>query len=119
AYSAAQLAEGLPTLFDGDQHDVLGYLSYRVLRLDDVRFAGRAQVFTAGPQNVTSARWLVGTSYSPTVGWRHQFVRELEWTADVGPVFYQSLSDASNIPGAPGSGVTWRLGTRLRLYTPT
>jgi hypothetical protein len=119
SYTAAQKAEGLPTLFDGDQHDVLGYLSYRVLHLDDVRFTGRVQVFTAGPQDVSSARWATAVTYSPTAGWRHQFVRPLEWTAHVGPVFYQSLPAASNIPGAPGSGVTWRLGTRLRLYTPT
>jgi hypothetical protein len=117
AYTAAQRMEGLPPLFDGDEHDASGNLALRVTRLDDLRFGGRFQAFTAGPQATDSARWGIGASYTPTLGWRHQFIPEVEWTADVGPLFYQRWSGSANVPGTPDSGTTWRLGTRLRFYT--
>jgi len=41
-----------------------------IARKDDFRMLGRAQVFTAGPQNVDSTRWAVGAAYSPALGWR-------------------------------------------------
>jgi hypothetical protein len=118
-YSQAQINEGLPTLYDGDEHDIDSAWIVRLGHHDDFRMGGRAQVFTAGPQHDSSARWLVGASESPTAGFRHQFIPELELTADVGPVFYQQLAGAVNIPGATGSGTTWRLGSRLRWFTPT
>jgi hypothetical protein len=108
-----------PTLYDGAEHDAAANLGFKVTRLDDLRFQGRFQDFTAGPQSSDSNRWNIGATYSPTVGWRHQFLRELEATADVGPTFYQSLHDSLNIPHAPGSGWTYRLNAVLRYYTPT
>jgi hypothetical protein len=118
-YSAEQQAAGMAPLFDGDEHDIQAVGAYRVFRTDDVRFGGRAQVFTAGPQATSSWRWNQAATYSPSVGWRHQFLPELEWTADGGPLIYQRLAGAAHIPGSPDSGVTWRLATRLRWYTPT
>jgi hypothetical protein len=117
-YNAAELAAGMPPLFDGDEHDVQAAGSFRVTRLDDFRLGFRGQAFTAGPQHVSAERWSIGASYSPTVGWRHQFLRELEANADIGPVFFQSLPDAVNVPASPDSGTTWRLSARLRYYTP-
>ena len=116
-YSAAQLAAGNPMLFDGDEHDAQLNFSYRVTRRDDFHFGGRFQAFSAGPQNVSAERWLVGTSYAPSVGWRHQFFKQLEANADVGPLFYQRASDSVFVPGASDSGVTWRLGARLKWFT--
>ena len=118
-YSAAQIAAGYPTLYDGDEHDIDTAWVVRLGRKDDLRMGGRAQVFTAGPQHGDSAQWLVGAAYSPVLGFRHQFLPALEWTANAGPLFYQQLDGAANIPGAIGSGTTWRGGTRLRLYTPS
>ena len=119
-YTAQQIAAGLPPLFDGSEHDAEVALSYRVTRNDDFRFGGRFQNINAGPQSVSISRWSLANTYSPTVGWRHQFLRELEWSADAGPIVYQSLGGAVNIPGAPqDTGVTWRLGTKLRWVTPT
>ncbi len=126
-YTQQQIASGLTPLYNGDEHDFNLAGLWRVTRLDDLRFSGRAQLFTAGPQAIegqnfvdnASWRWLQGASYSPSVGWRHQFFRELEATADVGPLFYQRLDGSNNIPGAPPSGVTWRLAAQLRYYTPT
>jgi hypothetical protein len=115
----AEEAMKFPALYDGAEHDAQGTFVYRVTRHDDVRFGGRYQMFTAGPQDTDSNRWNVGSTYSPTVGWRHGFTPTLEWTADAGPLFYQSLSAASNIPIAPASGWSWRAGTLLRWYTPT
>jgi hypothetical protein len=116
-YSAAQMS--FPALYDGAEHDAQGTLAYRVGRHDDLRFAGRYQMFTAGPQTTDANRWNVGSTYSPTLGWRHQFTPTIEWTADGGPLFYQSLAAASHIPTAPDSGWTWRAGTLVRWYTPT
>jgi hypothetical protein len=118
AYDARQ-AMTFPALFDGAEHDTQGTFTYRVLRNDDLRFSGRFQLFTAGPQTTDANRWDIGATYSPTVGWRHQLARAVEWTVDAGPLFYQSLHDAINVPRAPGSGWSWRLGTLLRWYTPT
>jgi hypothetical protein len=118
SYTQAQINAGFPTLFDGDEHDIDSAWIVRLGHHDDLRMGGRAQVFTAGPQHGSSAEWAVGASQSPTVGFRHQFIPELELTTDVGPVFYQELSGAVNVPGATGSGTTWRLGTRLRWFTP-
>jgi hypothetical protein len=119
AFSAAQLAAGAAPLFDSDEHTPAGLLTVRITRLDDLRLGARAQVFTAGPQSVTSARWALGAAYSPSVGWRHRFVRPLEATLDVGPVFYQALDRPAEVIAAPRSGTTWRMAARLRWYTPS
>jgi hypothetical protein len=123
-YSAMQ-AMTYPTLYDGAEHDVQGFTSYAVTRRDDLRFAGRFQLFTAGPQATDANRWDIGSTYSPTLGWRHQFLPTLEATADAGPVFYDSLGAASNIVDAmgnqvsPNSGWTWRGSALLRWNTPS
>lgn len=121
-----QQAMTFPPLYDGAEHDVQGLTSFAVARTDDLRFTGRFQLFTAGPQATDANRWDVGATYSPTLGWRHQFLPELEWTADAGPMFYQALGGAANIVDpvsgrqtAPGSGITWRANTMLRWVTPT
>ncbi len=125
SYTPSQLAAGDPPLFDGAEHDVQGFTSFAVTRLDDLRFTGRAQLFTAGPQDTDANRWNVGATYSPTVGWRHQFTPTLEATADAGPLFYDSLAGAVNIvspagvPVAPTSGWTWRGAALLRWNTPS
>ncbi len=122
AYSPSMM--GLPPLYDGMEHDGQAFTSFSVTRRDDLRFTGRAQLFTAGPQAVDSTRWDVGATYSPTVGWRHQFLPELEATADAGPAYYEALAGASNIvdamgkPIAPSSGWTWRGAASLRYNTP-
>jgi hypothetical protein len=114
-----------PALFDGAEHDAAANLGFKVTRLDDLRFQGRFQDFTAGPQATDANMWNIGATYSPTLGWRHQIVRDLEVTADAGPLFYQALHDSVNIVDAsghvvaPGSGVTYRLAGLLRYYTPT
>jgi hypothetical protein len=123
-YNAMQ-AMTFPSLYDGAEHDLQGFTSYAVTRRDDLRFAGRFQLFTAGPQATDSNRWDVGATYSPTLGWRHQFLPTLEATADAGPVFYDSLAGAQNIVDgmgnrvAPQSGWTWRGAALLRWNTPT
>lgn len=115
----------LPPLYDGAEHDAQVLTTYSVTRSDDIRFTGRAQLFTAGPQSVDANRWNIGATYSPTVGWRHQFLPTLEATADAGPAFYDSLGGAANIVDAtgahiaPGSGWTWRGSALLRFNTPT
>ena len=122
-YSATMT--GFPPLYDGMEHDGQAFTSFAVTRRDDLRFTGRAQLFTAGPQSVDSTRWDIGATYSPTVGWRHQFLPMLEATADAGPAYYQSLGGAGNIvdamgtPVAPGSGWTWRGSALLRYNTPS
>jgi hypothetical protein len=116
-YTAQQIAAGFPTLYDGDEHNIDSAWVVRLTRKDDFRMGGRAQVFTAGPQHGNSEEWAVGAAYSPTVGFRHQFLPELELSGDGGPIFYQQLAGAVNIPGATGSGVTGRGGARLRFYT--
>jgi hypothetical protein len=116
-YSARQAME-FTRLYDGAEHDVQGTFDYRVTRHDDLRFGGRAQLFTAGPQDGDANLWDIGSSYSPSVGWRHQFTRTVEWTADAGPLFYQRLGGSENIPGATNSGTTWRGATVLRWFTP-
>lgn len=108
-----------PALFDGAEHDAAANLGYKVTRRDDLLFQGRFQLFTAGPQDQDANRWDIGSTYSPTVGWKHAFLPTLEATADAGPLFYQSMKDAVNIPNAPGSGVTYRLDANLRYNTPT
>ena len=114
-----------PTLYDGAEHDLQGYTAFSVTRRDDLRFTGRAQLFTAGPQATDANRWDIGATYSPTLGWRHQFLPELEATADAGPVFYDSLAAAQNIVNAdgvsiaPNSGWTWRGSAMLRWNTPS
>jgi hypothetical protein len=126
-YSNAMLVRdpNLPPLYDGAEHDVQGTTNYAVTRRDDLRFAGRFQLFTAGPQATDANRWDIGATYSPTLGWRHQFIRELEWTADAGPAYYESLPGARNVvngsltPVAPASGWTWRGATQLRYNTPS
>jgi hypothetical protein len=119
-YTAKQVADGLPPLFDGAQHDANADFSYRVTRSDDLRFGARVQHYTSGPQHESFARWDLANTYTPTVGWRHVFLPELEWIADVGPIVFQSLGGAANIPGAArDTGATWRLATRLRWLTPT
>jgi hypothetical protein len=115
-----------PPLYDGAEHDVNGTTTVGITRHDDLRFGGRFQMFTAGPQATDANRWDIGATYSPTLGWRHQILPDLELTADAGPVFYQSLDGAVNIvspttmrQAAPDSGLTWRVGSLLRWYTPT
>jgi hypothetical protein len=115
-YTGAQV--GLPALFDGDEHNIDTAWTVRVTHRDDFHMLGRAQVFTAGPQHGNSAEWAVGAALSPALGFRHQFVPELELTADGGPIFYRQLDGASHIPGATGSGTTGRGGVKLRLFTP-
>jgi hypothetical protein len=119
----AQQAATYPTLYDGAEHDVQGTTNVAITRLDDLRFAGRFQMFTAGPQATDSNRWNVGATYSPTLGWRHQFLRELELTADAGPLFYDRLQGSENLAtfggNPPASGWTWRGGAQLRYYTPS
>lgn len=114
-----------PALYDGAEHDVQGLTTFAVTRHDDLRLTGRFQLFTAGPQATDGNRWDIGATYSPTVGWRHQIWKDIEITADGGPVFYQSLGGAANIVDptgkvvAPASGITWRVGSLLRWVTPT
>jgi hypothetical protein len=114
-----------PTLFDGAEHDLQAFTAYSVTRRDDLRFAGRFQMFTAGPQAVDANRWDIGDTYSPTVGWRHQFLPALEATVDGGPVYYGALGGAVNIVDAmgtalaPQSGWTWRGSALLRYNTPS
>jgi hypothetical protein len=118
-YTVQMVLAGLPPLFDGMEHDADLAFQYRVLRTDDLRVAGRFQHFSAGPQDVSMTAFDLANTYSPTAGWRHQFKPELEWTAEAGPLFYQALPGANDVPGAPNtSGTTWRLGTVLRWYTP-
>jgi hypothetical protein len=123
-YNAMQ-AMTFPALYDGAEHDLQGFTSYAVTRRDDLRFAGRFQLFTAGPQATDANRWDVGATYSPTLGWRHQFLPTLEATADAGPVFYDSLAGARNVVDAmgnsisPHSGWTWRGAALLRWNTPS
>ncbi|MGZ3438073.1 MAG: hypothetical protein ACXVDD_01070 [Polyangia bacterium] len=123
-YSAMQQAT-YPALFDGAEHDVQGFTGYAITRRDDLRFTGRFQLFTAGPQATDANRWDVGATYSPTLGWRHQFLPTLEATADAGPVFYDSLAGAQNVVDAmgnqlsPQSGWTWRGSALLRWNTPS
>jgi hypothetical protein len=123
-YDAMQAAT-YPALYDGAEHDVQSFTAFAVTRRDDVRFTGRAQVFTAGPQATDANLWDIGATYSPTVGWRHQFLPMLEATADAGPAFYQSLNGSVNIvdpagtPVAPASGWTWRGSALLRYNTPS
>ena len=119
AYTPMMVMQGLTPLFDGMEHDAEAAFVYKVLRQDDLKFGGRFQHFSAGPQATSMTQWDLANTYSPKVGWRHQFLPELEWTADVGPLFYQELPAAVNVPGAPQtSGTTWRLGTNFRWYTP-
>jgi hypothetical protein len=120
AFTPTMVMQGLAPLFDGAEHDARLDFSYRVTRHDDLRFGARVQHFSAGPQTGSIFTWDLANTYSPAAGWRHQFLRDLEWTADAGPLFYQALAGAVNVPAAPhDSGVTWRVGTRLRWYTPT
>lgn len=117
-YSAEQVAAGLPALYDGAEHRATLAFHYRVTRADDLLFDGRFQQFTAGPQSTSISRWSLANTYSPTVGWRHQFIPALELSANAGPIAYQALDGARNIATAPkDSGVTWRVGSRLRFYT--
>lgn len=137
--------KGVLPLYNGAEHDVQGTFVFRVFRHDDLRFAGRYQMFTAGPEvgtdgappqgfsNTDPNRWDIGDSYSPTVGWAHKFRPDLELSADAGPLFYQALSGQKNVTQsymtangtmstivvAPGSGVTYRAGALLRYYTDT
>jgi hypothetical protein len=123
-YNAQQMA-AFPPLFDGAEHDIQGLTTYSVTRLDDLRFTGRFQDFTAGPQATDANRWNIGASYSPTVGWRHQILRDVDISADAGPLFYQAFSGAANVVGvngrqvAPGSDSTWRAGALIRWNSPT
>ncbi|MDB4971322.1 MAG: hypothetical protein JWN44_7011 [Myxococcales bacterium] len=120
-YNAMQAAT-YPTLYDGAEHDVQGTTNVAITRRDDLRFAGRFQMFTAGPQATDANRWNVGATYSPTLGWRHQLLRELEITADAGPLFYDRLSGSQNLAtfggNPPSSGWTWRGGAQIRYNTP-
>lgn len=117
-FSAEQVAAGLPALFDGAEHKATLAFRYRVTRSDDLLFDGRFQRFTAGPQSVSISRWALANTYSPTLGWRHQFLPVLELSGSAGPVVYQAQGGARNVPGAVlDSGVTWRVGSRLRFYT--
>jgi hypothetical protein len=118
-YTPQQIAAGMPPLFDGDEHNVNTAWVVRLSYKDDLRMQGRAQVFTAGPQHGNSSEWGVGAAYSPSVGFRHQFLPEVELNADLGPLFYQALDGSVNIPGASGSGTTWRGDARLRWFTPS
>jgi hypothetical protein len=106
-YTAMQ-ASIYPKLYNGAEHDAAANGAYRVTRLDDIRLQFRFQDFTAGNQQTVAGTvdtdansWNIGTTYSPTVGWRHQIIRDLEVSADAGPLFYQSLAASENIPGAP------------------
>ncbi len=123
-YNAMQ-AMAYPPLYDGAEHDVQGTTDYMVTRRDELRFAGRFQMFTAGPQATDANRWDIGATYSPTAGWRHQFLPTLEATADAGPVFYDSLAASHNIVDgmgrqvSPQSGWTWRGAFLIRFNTPS
>lgn len=118
-YTAEQAAAFAP-LYDGAEHRAAFSTGVRVTRADDFLLSGRYQHFSAGPQADSFSRWGLANTYSPTAGWRHRFTRHVEATADVGPLYYQALAEAANIPGAPQtSGWTWRLLARLRYYTPT
>lgn len=121
-YNGMQAAT-YPPLYDGSEHDVNGFTSFSVTRRDDLRFAGRFQLFTAGPQATDANRWDVGATYSPTLGWRHQFARDVEWTADAGPTYYDRLAGSQQLAlfggSPPASGWTWRAGTSLRWNSPT
>ena len=102
-----------PALYDGAEHDAQGFTAFAVTRRDDLRFTGRAQLFTAGPQATDANRWDIGATYSPTVGWRHQFLPTLEATADAGPVFYDSLGGVGNIVDGAGDARGAALGLDL------
>jgi hypothetical protein len=120
AYTPAQAATNPPALFDGMQQDAQVHFSYLVLRTDELRMTGRFQNFSAGPQAISVAQWQLANTYTPELGWRHHFTPDLQWTIDGGPLFFQALSAASNIPGATqSSGVTGRGATSLRWATPS
>jgi hypothetical protein len=118
-FTPQMVAAGDTPLFDGMEQDANVGFAYRVFRTDDLRMGGRFQNFTAGPQDGSVAEWLLANTYTPTLGWRHQFVPQLEWVGDAGPIFYQELGGAVNVPGSPPSGTGWKVGTSLRWYTPT
>jgi hypothetical protein len=117
-YNAAQAA-AYPALFDGSEHNAQAHVDFKATHIDDARMTGRVQMFTAGPQSVDANRWNLGITYSPTLGWNHHFLRELEASVDAGPLFYQALAESRFVPGAPSSGTTWRLAALVRWYTPT
>jgi hypothetical protein len=120
----AQQAMIYAPLYDGAEHDLQGTTSFSVTRRNDLRFGGRMQMFSAGPQATDANRWMIGRSYSPTLGWRVQILKDVEATADAGPLFYEGLAAASNVVDAsgrqvaPNSGITWRAGTQVRYFTP-
>jgi hypothetical protein len=117
--NAQQIAAGGAPLFDGSEHDGELSFGYRVTHLDDLHLAGRIQLFGAGPQHTAIEQWNLGAAYSPTAGWRRQLWRDLEATVDVGPIFYQAFDASVNVPGAPGSGITWRLNAKVLWATPS
>jgi hypothetical protein len=120
AFTPQQVAAGFTPLFDGAQQDANLAFTYRVTRLDDLHFGTRFQHFSAGPQHTSIGTWDLANTYSPTVGWRHQFIRPVDISADVGPLVYQALPGAMNVPTAVrDSGVTYRVGAQLRYFTPT
>jgi hypothetical protein len=113
-FDAAEV--GLAPLFDGSEHDINAAFVYRATRLGYLRVTGRFQLFTAGPQDESAERWTIGASYSPTLGWTQHLRRDLDLGADFGPIFYQALPEADNVPNATGSGVTFRGSARLRYH---
>ena len=101
---------GSPPLFDGDEHDGALDLSARVTRLDDARIGGRVQYFTADGSGVA-------VDGSPAIGWRHQFLPELEGRVEGGPIFFHLLDAGQRIAATEqgaGSAVTWRAVGLLR-----
>lgn len=123
-YTLQQIMAGDPALYDGAEHDLQGFTSYAVTRSDNLRFTGRVQLFAAGPQATDGNRWNIGATYSPTLGWRHQFTPSIEATADAGPLFYDALAASANIVNgngdrvAPNSDWTWRGSAMVRWNTP-
>jgi hypothetical protein len=117
AYRHTSFGQPPPTykapLFNGDQHDAVALLTFRAGRLDDVRLSHRVSYFTVN-------RAGLAVENAPALGWRHQFVRDLEMRLEGGPVVYTTLEEAAQIQASAlqGSGVSWRGAALLRFYTP-
>lgn len=119
-YTAEQVASGLAPLYDGAEHDATVGAAYRVARLDTLHFGARVQHFSAGPQHQSFSAFAVANTYTPTLGWEHRFLPTVRFSVEAGPIFYQALDGANEVPRAPKeSGVTWRMATRLRYQSPS
>ena len=99
---------GAAPLYDGDEHDAIAQLAWRVTRLDDLRFSAQLQYFTIEGDPLA-------LTVGPTLGWRHQLLRELELRLEGGPVYYQGEPAARRVDGGfSGHALEWRGSALLR-----